>query len=104
MRENSLGVVSVCDEIVSSYAQFAKKSFPRMLSMRMLLVSKITQKYQIENATFEYIKILKNRLGTHQRNRTKVNMLKENKFLMARQKNLVPRILSHRGNVRTSKF
>ncbi len=32
MRESSFGVNSVCDEIVSSYAQQAIKSFPRMLS------------------------------------------------------------------------
>jgi len=36
MRENSFLVCSVSDEIVSSYAQCAIKSFPRMLSMRML--------------------------------------------------------------------
>jgi hypothetical protein len=36
IRENLLGVCSVCDEIVFSYAQCAIKSFPRMLSMRML--------------------------------------------------------------------
>jgi hypothetical protein len=33
-RENSLGVCSVCNEIVSSYAQCAMKSFPSMLSVQ----------------------------------------------------------------------
>ena len=37
-------------------------------------------------------------------NRTKVKILKKKKFWIAHQKNLVPRMLSHRGNVRTSKF
>ncbi len=34
-------------------------------------------------------------------NRTKLKILKKN-FWIAHQKNLVPRMLSHRGNVRTS--
>jgi hypothetical protein len=37
-------------------------------------------------------------------NRTKVKILKKINFWIAHQKNLVPRMLSHRGNVRTSKF
>jgi hypothetical protein len=37
-------------------------------------------------------------------NRTKVRILKEKIFLDISQQNLVPRMLSHRGNVRTSKF
>jgi hypothetical protein len=36
-------------------------------------------------------------------NRTKVKILKK-KFWISLKKNLVPRMLSHRGNVRTSKF
>jgi hypothetical protein len=36
--------------------------------------------------------------------RTKREKLWENIFLIAHQKNLVPRMLSHRENVRTSKF
>ncbi len=36
-------------------------------------------------------------------NRTKVKILKK-KFFGYLSKNLVPRMLSHRGNVRTSKF
>jgi hypothetical protein len=39
----------------------------------------------------------------NQSNRTKVKILKK-KFWIAHQKNLLPRMLSHRGNVRTSKF
>jgi hypothetical protein len=37
-------------------------------------------------------------------NRTKVNFLKKKNFGLSLQKNLVPGILSHRENVRTSKF
>jgi hypothetical protein len=37
-------------------------------------------------------------------NRTKVKILKKKIFWIAHQKNLVPRMLSHRGNARTSKF
>ncbi len=36
MRENLFLVCSACDEIGSAYAQHAIKSFPRMLSIRML--------------------------------------------------------------------
>ncbi len=36
--------------------------------------------------------------------RTKVKILKKNFLLDISKKNLVPRMLSHRGNVRTSKF
>jgi hypothetical protein len=37
-------------------------------------------------------------------NRTKVKTLKKNFFGYLSKKNLVPRMLSHRGNVRKSKF
>jgi hypothetical protein len=37
-------------------------------------------------------------------NRTKVKILKKKNFWIAHQKNLVPCMLSHRGNVRKSKF
>jgi hypothetical protein len=37
-------------------------------------------------------------------NRTKVKILKKNIFGYLSKKNLVPRMLSHRGNVRTLKF
>jgi hypothetical protein len=37
-------------------------------------------------------------------NRTKVNFLRKKFFWVSLQKNLVPRMLSHRENVRTSKF
>jgi hypothetical protein len=37
-------------------------------------------------------------------NRTKVKILKKNFFEKTLKKNFVPRMLSHRGNVRTSKF
>jgi hypothetical protein len=37
-------------------------------------------------------------------NRTKVKILKKKFFWIPLKKNLVPRMLSHRGNVRSSKF
>ena len=37
-------------------------------------------------------------------NRTKVKLLKKKIFWISLKKNLVPRMLSHRVNVRTSKF
>jgi hypothetical protein len=99
MRENSFLVCSVCDEIVSSYAQCAIKSFPRMLSIRMLYFLKITQKYLIKmqiltinNRNFE-------KPSRSPSNGTKVKILEKNFFLIAHQKNLVPRMLSHRENV-----
>jgi len=36
IRENSIGIDSVCNEIVSAYAQQAMKSLPHALSQRML--------------------------------------------------------------------
>jgi hypothetical protein len=36
--------------------------------------------------------------------RTKVKILKKKNFWISLKKNLVPRMLSHRGNVRTSKL
>jgi hypothetical protein len=48
------------------------------------------------------IQILKNRLGNLS-TRTKVKILKK-KLWISLKKNLVPCMLSHRGNVRTSKF
>ena len=60
MGGNSFLVCSVCDEIGSAYAQHAIKSFPRKLSIRMLFVSKMTQKslikmqiWPIKNQNFE---------------------------------------------------
>jgi hypothetical protein len=66
MRGNSFLVCSACDEIGSAYAQHATKSFPRMLSIRMLKFSKMTQKSLIK-MQISPIKnqIVKNRLGTH---------------------------------------
>ncbi len=71
MRENwllvgwacaKIGVDSVCDEIVSSYAQQAMKLFPRMLSQCM----KSTAKSQIKsNFRVLIIKISKNSQGFH---------------------------------------
>ena len=79
MRGNSFLVCSACDEIGSAYAQHAIKSFPRMLSIRMLLFSKMTQKSlikmqisPIKNQNFE-------KPSRNPSNRTKVKIL-ENIF------------------------
>jgi hypothetical protein len=37
-------------------------------------------------------------------NKTQVNILKKKIFWLSLQKNLIPRMLSHRENVQTSKF
>ena len=104
MRGNSFLVWSACDEIGSAYAQHAIKSFPRMLSIRMLKFSKMTQKSLIKMQ----ISPIKNqnceKPSRNLSNRTKVKILKKKKFLISLKKNLVPRMLSHRDNVRTSKF
>ncbi len=103
MRRNSFLVCSACDEIGSEYAQHAIKSFPRMLSICMLLLSKMTQKSLIKMQISPIkIKILKNRLGTYLIG-PKWRFWKKI-FWVSLKKNLVPRMLSHRGNVRTSKF
>jgi hypothetical protein len=51
----------------------------------------------IKNLNFE-------KPSTNLSNRTKVKILKKKNFGYLSQKNLVLRMLSHRGNVRTSKF
>jgi hypothetical protein len=101
MHGNSFLVCAACDEISSAYAQHAIKSSPRMLSIRMLKFSKITQKslikmqiLPIKNPNFE-------KPSRNLSNRTKVKILPK-KIFISRKKNLVPRMLSHRGNVRTS--
>jgi hypothetical protein len=77
MRGNSFLVCSACDEIGSAYAQHAIKSFPRMLSVRMLYFSKMTQKSltemqisPIKNPNFE-------KPSGNLSNRTKVKILKK---------------------------
>jgi hypothetical protein len=94
-------VCSACDEIGSAYAQHAIKSFPRMLSIRMLYLSKMTQKSlikmqisPIKNSNFE-------KPSRNLSNRTKVKILKKKFLGISLKKHLVPRMLSHRGNVRT---
>jgi hypothetical protein len=88
-----------CAEIRSSYAQHAIKSFPRMLGICMLKFSKNTQKYYIKMQ----ILTINNR-NFPKPSRTKVKILKKKNLLIAHPKHVVPRMLSHRRNVRTSKF
>ncbi len=93
MRWNRFRVCSACDKIVSAYAQHTHA-----------IISKITQKSlikmqisPIKNQNFE-------KPSRNLSNRTKVEILKKKIFWISLKKNLVPRLLSHRGNVRTSKF
>ncbi len=90
---NRFLVCLVCDKIVSAYAQHAHGIF-----------SKITQKSQIKMQ----ISTIKNRNlekpFRNPSNKTKVKFLKNKNFWVSLQKNLVPRMHSHRDNVRTSKF
>ncbi len=81
-RWNSFRVCSLCDEIVSSYAQFAIKSFPRMLSMRlrMLQFSKITQKYQIKMPILTINNRNSEKPSRNLSNRTKVKILGKKNF------------------------
>ncbi len=81
MRGNSFLVCTACDEIGSAYAEHAIKSFPRMLSIRMLKFSKMTQKSlikmqisPIKNQNFE-----KPSMNTS--NKTKVKILKKKNFV-----------------------
>ena len=104
MSGNSFLVCSVCDEIDSAYAQHAIKSFPRMLSIRMLQFSKNTKKCHIKMQILTINNRNFQKPSRNPSNRTKVKILKKKKFWIAHQKNLVPRMFSHRGNVQTSEF
>ncbi len=85
MRGNSFLICSACDKIGSAYAQHAIKSFPHMLSIRLLYFLKMTQKSlikmqisPIKNPNFE-------KPSRNLSNRTKVKILKK-KFLDISQK------------------
>ncbi len=88
MQWNQLSVCSACNEIVSAYAQHAHA-----------IIFENDSKIPNLNANFAYKKSKKNLSD-----RTKVKILKKKNFWISLKKNLVPRMLSHRGNVRTSKF
>jgi hypothetical protein len=70
-----------------------------MLSMRMLQFSKITQKYQNKMKIWTLINRNFEKPSRNPANRTKAKKFEKNNFLIARRKNLVPRMLSHCGNV-----
>ncbi len=72
MRENSFLVCSVCDEIVSSYAQCAIKSFRNF--------RKITQKFQIKMQIYTIRNKSFEKPFRKPSNRTKVSFLKKNFF------------------------
>jgi hypothetical protein len=87
-------VCSVCDKIASAYAQHAH-------AIIFKNYSKIQTKMQI--STIKYPNFEKTPFRNPS-NRTQVNILKQKIFWISLQKNLVPRMLSPRENVRTSKF
>jgi hypothetical protein len=88
MRWNRFRVCSACDKIISAYACYIfRKTQNSLIKMQIL---------PIKNSNFE-------KPSRNLSNRNKVKILEKN-FLDICQKNLVPRMLSHRGNVRTSKF
>ncbi len=94
LRWNRFLVCSVCDKIVSTYAQHT-----HAIIFEKLLKNRYQIKMQILTLIIE---ILKNRPGTHL---IGLKWKFWNKiFFDSSQKNLVPRMLSHRENVRTSKF
>jgi hypothetical protein len=93
MRWNRFLLRSVCDKIVSAYAKHAHAIIFENYKKSQIKMQIST----IKNQSFE--KPFRNAS-----NRTKVNFLKKNLFWISLQKNLVPRMLSHRENVRTSTF
>ena len=94
MRWNRFRVCSACDKIVSAYAQHMHaiifEKYSKITNFKMQILT-------INNRNFQ-------KPSRNPSNRTKVKILKKKNFWIAHQKNLVPRMLSHRGNVRTSKF
>ena len=90
---NRFRVCSACDKIVSVHAQHThaiifEKYLKNQIKMQILTIN---------NRNFQ-------KPSRKPSNRTKLKILKKKIFWIAHQKNLVPRMLSHRGNVRTSKF
>ncbi len=90
VRWNSFLVCSVCDKIVSVYAQHAQAIIFENYSKSRIKMQIST----LKNQNFE--KPFRN-----PSNGTKVNFLRKKIFGYL---SLVPRMLSHRGNARTSKF
>jgi hypothetical protein len=80
MRGKSFLVCSVCDKIGFAYAQHAIKSFPRMLSIRMLQFSKNTQKYHIKMQILTINNRNFQKPSRNPSNRTKVKILKQKFF------------------------
>jgi hypothetical protein len=93
VRRNWFHICSACDKIVSEYVQ-------HMHAIIFKKYSKIPHKMQIltiNNRNFE-------KPSRNPSHRSKVKILKKKNFWIAHQKNLVPLMISHRRNVRTSKF
>ena len=93
VRWNRFLVCSACDKIVSAYAQHAHTIFSKMTQKSLIIMQILT----IKNQNLE-------KPSRKQSNRTIVKILKKKIFLISLQKNLIPRMPSHRVNVRTSKF
>jgi hypothetical protein len=86
IRENLFGVCSVCDEMVSSYAQCVIKLFPCMLSMHIPSFSKIAQKSPIIMKISTLKKQNFEKPFKNPSNRTQVNILKDKFFWISLQK------------------
>jgi hypothetical protein len=93
MHRKSFLVCSVCDEIGFEYAQHTHAIIFEKYSKNQIKMQILT----LNNRNFQ-------KPSRKPSNRTKLKILKNNFFWIADQKNLVPRMLSHCGNVRTSKF
>ncbi len=93
MRWNRFRVCSTCDKIVSEYAQHTHAIISKMTQKSLIKM----QILPIKNQNFE-------KPSRNLSNRTKVKILEEKNVWISLKKNLLPRMLSHRGNVRTSKF
>ena len=93
-QKNRFLVCSVCDKIVSAYAQHTHAIIFKNYSKSHIKMQIST----IINPNFE-------KLFRNPSNRTQVNIQKKKKFVGYLSKKIyVPRMLSHRGNVRSSKF
>ncbi len=90
--KNRFRVCSACDKIVSAYAQHTHAAIFEKYHIKMQILTRNNQ---------NFLKPSRN-----PSNRTTVKILKKKKFWIAHQKIWIRvcSLLSHRGNVRTSKF
>ncbi len=93
MQWNRFRVCSAWDKIVSAYAQHMHAIIFESDSK----IPKYNANLAYKNQNFE-------KPSRYLSDKTKVKILEEKNFWISLEKNLVPRMPSHRGNVRTSKF